>query len=497
MTVVPAPPSPVATPVPITLSSGSVVLPFGGSAAVQASGVYGLLTVSPTNPMIAQATASQDTRQLVIMAKGLGNTTVTVRDSRGMMAVLAVAVEMRAGRVAPTASVRITGAPASALFVADEAAAAAVAAAQPATGAVLRTYPVVPPVRDLDIDGIADIAVPVSIHGDGLYPVDAVTHVRVENFAQPQVRPSALLVSDFPESLHEDGLLYTATLNWDEPMRLLFYHANPAGAPRRWIVLQATNRGERDATLTLMDGRSGPDPDANSVGHLSTERFLVRETENESTVIRVPAKSTIALVSRPLPPGDVVCDLLQLRQIAGAPLDLALSAQAGPEADSGLNESVALLTDTVKHARGRYPIPEFFYDVTYNASAAPLEIPVGELPLPNLRQGIALAGDYGVLFSVNATLINDGSAPAAVALYANPRGGRATGTFLIDRALVQAHALPSYSHFKIKQYTVPAHGFVNVNVVTMPEGGSSYPLNLIFAPDDGSVSPGAPGSPIY
>jgi hypothetical protein len=31
----------------------------------------------------------------------------------------------------------------------------------------------------------------------------------------------------------------------------------------------------------------------------------------------------------------------------------------------------------------------------------------------------------------------------------------------------------------------------------MPEGGSSYPLRLIVAQDDGSVSPGAPGSPIY
>jgi len=31
----------------------------------------------------------------------------------------------------------------------------------------------------------------------------------------------------------------------------------------------------------------------------------------------------------------------------------------------------------------------------------------------------------------------------------------------------------------------------------MPEGGSFYPLKLIFAPDDGSVAPGAPGSPVY
>jgi hypothetical protein len=31
----------------------------------------------------------------------------------------------------------------------------------------------------------------------------------------------------------------------------------------------------------------------------------------------------------------------------------------------------------------------------------------------------------------------------------------------------------------------------------MPEGGSSYPLRLIVAPDDGSAPPGSPDSPVY
>jgi hypothetical protein len=45
--------------------------------------------------------------------------------------------------------------------------------------------------------------------------------------------------------------------------------------------------------------------------------------------------------------------------------------------------------------------------------------------------------------------------------------------------------------------TINAGTFRRIRVVTMPEDGSSYPLRLTFAPDDGSVGPGAPGSPIY
>jgi hypothetical protein len=93
--------------------------------------------------------------------------------------------------------------------------------------------------------------------------------------------------------------------------------------------------------------------------------------------------------------------------------------------------------------------------------------------------------------------MNPTNAPQAIALYENPRGGRSTATYIIDGVLVQSHQVPPFSRYKVRQYVIPAKGFVRVTIVTMPEAGSSYPLRLIFAPDDGSISPGAPGSPVY
>jgi hypothetical protein len=45
-------------------------------------------------------------------------------------------------------------------------------------------------------------------------------------------------------------------------------------------------------------------------------------------------------------------------------------------------------------------------------------------------------------------------AAAYIAVYANPRG-RATGTFIIDGVLLQAHALPPFGHYKLREYTIP------------------------------------------
>ena len=252
------------------------------------------------------------------------------------------------------------------------------------------------------------------------------------------------------------------------------------------------------ATVQFISGSAGPEPNEMEAGHLSTERFLVRLAQNEGTVLTIPARATVTLAEQALPPQSIVSSLLQLHEIQGAPLHLTLLAQdAGDPIDGPVAEAKLLAGDD-PHARGIYRIPEFFFDYAYDASGADLEIPIGQIPLPNLLQGKALAGDYGVLQSITVRMVNyDPSHARSIALYANPRGGRATGTFIVDGVLVQAHALPAFSHYKLRQYTIPPGGFVQTEIVTMPEGGSSYPLRLIVAPDDGSAPPGAPDSLVY
>jgi hypothetical protein len=183
--------------------------------------------------------------------------------------------------------------------------------------------------------------------------------------------------------------------------------------------------------------------------------------------------------------------------VTGDPLALAVVAQ---DEAAPLDQSVdatSVLSGGAPHARGVYMVPEFYSEHTFFVDAPALEIPIGQLPLPNLRQGEALSGDYGVMQSMRVVIVNTSRFGQAIALYANPRGGAATGTFIIDNTLVQAHRLPAFSKYKIWQETIAPNTYRTLQVSTMAEGGSSYPLRLVFAPDDGSVAPGAPTSPVY
>jgi len=189
---------------------------------------------------------------------------------------------------------------------------------------------------------------------------------------------------------------------------------------------------------------------------------------------------------------------MQITEIAGAPVHLTLVAQnAGDPTDGPVPTSAPLVGDE-PHARGIYPIPEFFFDYSYEAEGPDLEVPIGQIPLPNLVKGQTLSGDYGVLQDVTIRIVNNDRRNARdIAIYANPRGGRATGTFVIDRVLVRAHGMEPFAHYKLRQFTIPPGSFVRTDIVTMPEAGSSYPLRLVVAPDDGSAAPGTGDSPVY
>lgn len=498
-----ASPIPVATPaaaataVPITVDPQSAAVPVGGNAIVHASGIFGDAALTVANPALLDARLDQGTRIITLSGKAIGVTTVTVKDARGQTRDIPVRVAYNAGTIADGTVIHTTGDPASREFLRTMAAAAAARLARPRPGATV----IAPPdgfdaPNSLQQDNVVDIAVPVLIQGNDLFSVQGTTHVRIYNDAAPRISPDELMVSDFPERLTENGELFTRELERGVPTRFLYFHYNPGDQPARRIVLRAQNFSGEPALVQFISG-SAADPNEMAAGHDSTARFLVRLVQNEGSLITIPGNSSINLVEQDLPPKYVVSNLLQLRVLNGANVHLTLFAQnATGDPNVPLGAEV-LLTSNVRHARGIYSIPEFKWPATWNTTDSYLELPIGQVPVPNQLQGEALSGDYGVLQSFVVKVQNPTSSPQRIAIYENPRGGRATGTYLIDGVLIRSHGVPAFSRYKIRQYVVPAKGYLRVTIRTIPEAGSSYPLRLVFAPDDGSVAPGAPGSPVY
>lgn len=491
-------PSPTPTPPPITVEPQAASVPVGTAVNLSVGSAIAPLAAVVRDPSIASAAIDQPSQRLSIVGKSPGATIVTVSDARGLRVDVPVRVAYYAGTIAPYVRLDLTGDPASSLFIREQVARAVRSAATLRPGAqVLVTPDDVPFQGSLDQDDVASFDVPVVIQAQDDFEADGSTRVEVRNVAVPRISPDSLMVSDYPERLTENGTLFTADLRSQQPSRFLYFHYNPPGQPDRRIVLRAQNLSREPSIVQVIDDRGGPSTNEMEAGHAATKRFLVDVEQNQGRLLTLDGNTSVNISQQDLPAGSIVCGLLQLRVLSGGNVHLTLIAQ---DASSDPSDPIAgdeLLEGAHKHARGIYPIAEFHFATLWRVDADYLELPIGQLPLPNDLQGQALAGDYGVLQSFVVNVENPLPAPQAVAIYENPRGGHATGTYIIDGVLVQSHQVPPFSRYKVRQYVVPAHGFVRVTIVTMPEAGSSLPLRLIFAPDDGSVAPGAPGSPIY
>jgi hypothetical protein len=492
----PAQPSP--TPPPIIVAPAALTIGVGASAEITVGSAIEPITAGVGDGSVAAVNVDASTQRVVVSGKTPGATVVTITDARGQRRDVPVRVAFYAGSIGDYVALELTGDPANADFVREQVERAVIGAAHVRPGAqIVVTSDDVPFHGRLNQDDIASFDVPVLIQGNGDLEVDGKTRVEVHNVAVPRISPDSLMVSDYPERLTEDGTLFTATLRSEQPSRFLYFHYNPPGQPNRRIVLHAENLSPEPSIVQMITGRGGPSGNEMEVGHTATKRFLINIEQNQGRLITIPGNASLSIAAQDLPSGTIVCNLLQLRVLSGGNVHLTLLAQdasADPQANA-IDDT--LLQSTHQHARGIYPIAEFHSATQWQANDDYLELPIGQLPLPNDLKGQALAGDYGVLQSFVVNVENPMGSPEAIAIYENPRGGRATATYVIDGVLLQSHQVPAFSRYKVRQYVVPAHGFVRVTIVTMPEAGSSLPMRLIFAPDDGSVAPGAPGSPIY
>ena len=189
----PGTPSPAPTQPPIVVSPASAQVPVGGQTTVHIMSALGQLTFVISNPAVAAGSIDQGTQTLTLNGKSPGSAIVTITDQRAISAQLQVRVAYNAGSIADSATIRITGDPASPEFVKQEATATAAALLQARPGAqAIVTTDLVNYNQPLQQDDTAVVDVPVLLQGEQYFTVSGTTHVRVENVAAPAILPDSL-----------------------------------------------------------------------------------------------------------------------------------------------------------------------------------------------------------------------------------------------------------------------------------------------------------------
>ncbi|MGH2373152.1 MAG: hypothetical protein ACRDIC_06685 [bacterium] len=463
---------------PIAVSSSQVVVSPGGVGyATVTTPTPGAVTLGGFDARIAGVHLAQGA--LRVVGRRLGGTSVSLRLGPYQTSV-AVAVRAPAGVIPPSAEVIVTGSPAPPELIREaiERRVRQIVRLEPGASTAVAAVPV-----DAPMAAGTSLSVPVAVRITSPFagPVDGSVQVAVTNAPIRLADPNRLLVSNRPETITSNGLLFNETLSADHPARLLFHHLNGTPSQSRILKISLSNPGAARARVHYLSGLAGPAPDPVLTGHLATTRFLLALTAGVGYIVEVPPRGRTEFTAYTLAPQALVSGLMQFQVVEGGPIDLTVNVRLPWLLDRTVTTDLGPWA--FPHPRGTFPgsLVEVKRDV-------PADQPytIGELgvmsELKDVRSGEPLVGDYGVLYRFRLRLVNPTDRQITAALLAHAAGGPARGLFLIDGAVLDLGLLQANEERMVTSFVLPPSGTREVTVVTMPIAGSFYPVLLAMRP---------------
>ncbi|MBD5656201.1 MAG: hypothetical protein IAI50_13640 [Candidatus Eremiobacteraeota bacterium] len=348
-------------------------------------------------------------------------------------------------------------------------------------GASITYGPIVPwPLIPLVIGARTAVNVTVTIAGDDASNVvSGITTVTLNSAVVPPATPAVLFLSDDPEYLTSEGLIFHGNVNAGRPARLYYYHSD-IGLPRDLdVILTATTVASR---VQLIQSEGGPDLDVMSVGHTVTRDYLQFQHANEGTVIDLVPGTPFVVRHALILQNELIAGAVDVTVVGGGAVTVSVVASSGDTRPERYLGGPRVAFDG--HRRhGSFDLGNYGTVVAaFTAGGPPVAAKYGgRTPTPsNLDAGDDGHdyGDYGVVRRMTFTLDNPTADPHRVYLYEKPLGGSVRSTFVVDGQFKEVDCVRLPRAYGVMTYQLPPHSTGATTTETMTDGGSSYPLEF-------------------
>lgn len=487
-----ASPTAISSPAsPLIAQPATVLIARGGTQTVTISGANGTITAVVQNNSVA-ATVDQQQETIALVAPpnaAYGDDVLHVTDAAGDAVDVPVRIAPPAATIAPTATLTVTGTPAQPDFLAQNIAAVVKANVQTFPGLQPVLGGIAPVVAPLAPGASAQYAVPVTVAGNGAYvDTSGTMTVTVQNQAVAAFAPQLLWYDDDPETVTAVGPLYRGSVSAQAPVRLYYYHDADASPHRVAIVLQADT--EDPTQVQIVSSAGGPNSDVMSVGHAASRDFLLNKSLDQGTIVDVPQDGPLVVLDATLSGGQGIAGVADVRVMQGGPVTVTVVSVPLDATTAGIEAAAQqpLLPGDGHHRTGIFTLANYgalAQTCTVGGPDAQVQYGIrGPDPAPGSPPAGRDAGDYGVLQNVTFTLVNATNAPATVYLYEKPLGGPVRSTFIVDGTTIETSCARLSQAYQVAAagqsgaYLLAPGQTYALNVQTMTDGGSNYPLEI-------------------
>ncbi len=272
-------------------------------------------------------------------------------------------------------------------------------------------------------------------------PAEAVGPQGVDVYYVPEWEVSSrsfggkLLLSDSPEMVTEDGILYQDQI--EGKARLFFYHVNAANAAKKMEVLLENNGKEAAQVTVTQHGLGGPGFVWLAVGKETLTSYL---SGGKPYQIQIPAGKSVQLSASiseiAVLPNMLIHGIYDL--VADRPVNVKVMMLPVLENSIKFSKTAKVLAPDTHYLRGTFDgANREVIPVEYNPQAeGPLTITLADNKIDLYLRGVDATngkpvinyGNYGVLYTVSLPTKGVGR----VSYYLLPRGGDYAGAIGIE-----------------------------------------------------------------
>lgn len=349
--------------------------------------------------------------------------------------------------------------------------------AMPGTRVMMKEYPRIETALKQGFE--REVKIPILMEGKGYFPVEGNVKVMLKNQEIAVSPPATLMLSNRPETIEEDGILFKGRVSLGSPARLLYSHKNGSSGKRKlWITLG--NPSGETVRLFISNASAGPDKFEIQTGHKAAMRYLENFRCRAGYVLEIAPRKTIILDEFDIASQFIVSSICDLQLLDGKDVEVEVKTSGNPGARGEALKLIEEPFDPFKiHPHGIFPSPLVELQKTFNLSGENISIEVGKWPwLIDGTTGEPNTGNYGVFYKIKVSILNDTKERAQIAVSFIPRNGISMGSVLIDGTLLETGIIKQEERTCLTKIEMAPGENRLLEIVTFPEAGSCYPVNI-------------------
>ncbi|HTQ10544.1 MAG TPA: hypothetical protein VMI31_10770, partial [Fimbriimonadaceae bacterium] len=429
------------------LAEHDLKIPAAGKRMISMVGGHARdVVVSVADPKVASAGLTGAT--LTVQGAAPGTTQLTLSYA-AQTETVTVEVEPLAAYLPQTLTAYVTGTPASRDTVVGTVVEAVNNDLKSVEGAQVSFTP--PAGVEIQTGESHSFLIHVRVAGPESFPSEGYVSVTVRNTPIGYREEADLWYSNDPEPVPKPMRLFAAALQADSPVRMLYHHINRSGSTMIMSV-EAINNTDTPARVLIIPGDADPAQNPVQAGFEAADRFVLDWSRYSGEIVDVPPFSILPISLRRMHRNDTVSGLCYLRLLDGGPKQLVVCAETRRPSVVDHKWKAAMASATPWRVAGTKPIgdlasvpqPDAIHiypnpfkqeKVTYKVGGPFGFVRIGQTPIARQDNRGSLDGNFGVIYTIDASIVNQTASPADVEVVYEASAGYGGALFLIDGAL--------------------------------------------------------------